>query len=135
MVFCGVSKPGCHGGTFRLSLRRWIKLRFAGRIRKRPQKVAGDKDYSSKNNRDGLHKRGITPVITYNRSLLTNRIQKRTRNHHANQFPKHQKYQLIGVVRYNSRERQLQVKRKNGGKFMRLFTSFAVFSYRRGVPD
>jgi len=37
----------------------------AGRIRKRPKKVAGDKGCSSKNNRDGLRKRGITPVIAY----------------------------------------------------------------------
>ena len=36
-----------------------------GRIRKRPEKVAGDKGCSSKNNRDGLRKRGITPVIAY----------------------------------------------------------------------
>jgi len=37
----------------------------AGRIRKRPKKVAGDKGCSSKKNRDGLRKRGITPVIAY----------------------------------------------------------------------
>ena len=37
----------------------------AGRIRKRPEKVAGDKGCSSKNNRDGLRKRGVTPVIAY----------------------------------------------------------------------
>jgi transposase len=36
-----------------------------GRIRKRPEKVAGDKGCSPKNNRDGLRKRGITPVIAY----------------------------------------------------------------------
>jgi len=37
----------------------------AGRVRKRPKKVLGDKGCSSKNNRDGLRKRGITPVIAY----------------------------------------------------------------------
>jgi transposase len=37
----------------------------AGRIRKRPKKVLGDKGCSSKSNRDGLRKRGITPVIAY----------------------------------------------------------------------
>ena len=37
----------------------------AGRVRKRPQKVLGDKGCSSKNNREGLRKRGITPVIAY----------------------------------------------------------------------
>ena len=36
-----------------------------GRIRRRPKKVAGDKGCSSKNNRDGLRKRGVTPVIAY----------------------------------------------------------------------
>ena len=37
----------------------------AGRIRKRPQKVLGDKGCSSKSNRDGLRKRGVAPVIAY----------------------------------------------------------------------
>ena len=36
-----------------------------GRIRKRPKKVAGDKGCSSKNNRDGLRKRSVTPIIAY----------------------------------------------------------------------
>jgi transposase len=36
-----------------------------GRIRRRPKKVAGDKGCSSKGNRDGLRKRGVTPVIAY----------------------------------------------------------------------
>jgi len=43
-----------------------VAIRTAsGHIRKRPKKVAGDKGCSSKNNREGLHKRGITPVIAY----------------------------------------------------------------------
>ena len=37
----------------------------AGQIRRRPQKVAGDKGCSSKNNREELRKRGVTPVIAY----------------------------------------------------------------------
>jgi transposase len=37
----------------------------SGQIRRRPKKVVGDKGCSSKNNRDGLRKRGITPVIAY----------------------------------------------------------------------
>ena len=36
-----------------------------GHLRRRPKKVAGDKGCSSKGNRDGLRKRGITPVIAY----------------------------------------------------------------------
>ena len=36
-----------------------------GRIRRRPRKVAGDKGCSSKSNRDGLRKRGVTPVIAH----------------------------------------------------------------------
>jgi transposase len=37
----------------------------SGRNLRRPQKVAGDKGCSSKDNREGLRKRGITPVIAY----------------------------------------------------------------------
>lgn len=37
----------------------------AGQVRKRSKKVLGDKGCSSKNNRDGLRRRGITPVIAY----------------------------------------------------------------------
>jgi transposase len=37
----------------------------SGRKRRRPQKMAGDKGCSSKGNREGLRKRGITPVIAY----------------------------------------------------------------------
>jgi len=37
----------------------------AGRIRKRPKKVLGDKGCSSKSNREGLRQRGVTPVIAY----------------------------------------------------------------------
>jgi transposase len=49
-----------------LTTRDQIAIRTpAGHIRKRPEKVAGDKGCSSKNNRDGLRKRGITPVIAY----------------------------------------------------------------------
>ena len=36
-----------------------------GHVRHRPKKVAGDKGCSSKSNRDGLRKRGVTPVIAY----------------------------------------------------------------------
>ena len=36
-----------------------------GRVRRRPKKVAGDKGCSSKSNRNGLRKRGVTPVIAY----------------------------------------------------------------------
>jgi transposase len=43
-----------------------VAIRTAkGRIRRRPKKVAGDKGCSSKSNRDGLRKRGVTPVIAY----------------------------------------------------------------------
>jgi len=43
-----------------------VKVRTpSGRIRRRPKKVLGDKGCSSKNNREGLRKRGITPVIAY----------------------------------------------------------------------
>jgi transposase len=37
----------------------------SGRIRRRSKKVLGDKGCSSKNNRDGLRKRGVIPVIAY----------------------------------------------------------------------
>jgi len=36
-----------------------------GHVRRRPQKVAADKGCSSKSNREGLRKRGVTPVIAY----------------------------------------------------------------------
>jgi len=38
---------------------------LTGHIRRRPQKAAGDKGCSSANNRNGLRRRGIVPVIAY----------------------------------------------------------------------
>ena len=43
-----------------------VAIRTAsGQTRRRPKKVVGDKGCSSKNNRDGLRRRGITPVIAF----------------------------------------------------------------------